>query len=110
MPIPKANPVIFYVDTAGFQHIGIHHPATQNFNPAGIFTNVTSFATTDITGDIHFCRWFGKRKIRWAEPDFGMFTEKLAGKIEKRLFQIGKRHILVHIKTLNLMKYAVSTG
>ena len=102
--------ILFRVDPAQVEYVGVDHTAAQDFEPAGVFTNVAAFATTNGAAHIHLGRWFGEREIRRAQADLGFLTEQLAREIEQGLFQVGKRHVFVYIKSFNLMENAVGTG
>src|SRR5688572_29116864 len=52
------------IHTTGAEHIGMHHPATHHFQPAGLFTYPATLARTLGTLNVHFSRGFCKRKIR----------------------------------------------
>jgi hypothetical protein len=101
--------VFFTVDIAGFQYVGVNHSATQNFEPAAVFANIATFSATNRTTYIHFGAGFGKREIRRAQPDLCSFAKQFFCKLQECLFQVGKRHIFIHIQTFNLMKNAVRT-
>ena len=82
--------VFFTVDVARFQYVGVYHTAAQNFEPAGIFTYVAAFATANRAAYIHFSRWFREREVGGTQANLGFLAEKLTGKIQKGLFQVGE--------------------
>src|SRR5690606_28030626 len=74
-----------------------------------MFTKGTSLPFTDGTADIHFSRWFCKRKIRRAETHLGILSEKLLNEMIKCLLEVCKRHPFVHIEPFYLVKKAMGT-
>jgi hypothetical protein len=63
------------VDIACFQDVGIHHSASQDFEPTGIFAQGTSFSPADGAAHVHFSRRFREREIRRPQPDGNLFAE-----------------------------------
>ena len=47
-------------NSAIFEHVGVNHAATQNFEPAGVFAQVAALSLATAR-HIELCRGFGKR-------------------------------------------------
>ena len=75
-----------------------------------MLAEAAAFAAADVARDVHFGTGLGERKVARAQPNLGVGPEKLAGKGEKHLFEVGERDIFVDVKTLELMEKAVCTG
>ena len=73
------------VNATCFKNCRMYHAAAQNFEPAGIFTNIAAFATAYCTAHIHLCRRLCKREVRRSEPYFDIFSIHLTGKVKKGL-------------------------
>ena len=58
--------VFVTVDAAGFEHVRVDHTATEDFDPAGVFAEATTFATADVAGNVHCGPGFGDREGAWA--------------------------------------------
>ena len=87
----------------------VNHTATENLYPTGMFTEVTSLTTTDVTRDIHLCTWLSEWEIAWTQTNLGVSTKHLASKCKENLLQVGKADILVNIQTFYLMEETVCT-
>ena len=99
----------FGIDLAVFQDVGIYHPAAANFQPTGSFGNAVIGFGFKSPININFGTGFGKRKITRAQPDFGL-PKHLLGKIQQRLFQVGKGNVFVDIQAFYLVKNTMRTG
>ena len=95
------------VDAARFEYVWIHHTATEDFNPTGMLAESATLSATKMTGDVHFSRWFGEWEIRRTQTDFCFRAKQFTCKVEQRLLQVGKRHVFIDVKSLNLMEEAV---
>ena len=51
------------VDAACFEHVGVGHAATEDFNPSGVLAKTTTFAATDVARDVHFSRWLCEGEV-----------------------------------------------
>ena len=87
----------------------MNHATTQNFNPAGFFTNMTSLAITNKTAYIHFCTGLREWEIGRSKTNFCLWSIHLLYKKVKRLFEVRKRNVLINIESFDLMKKAVTT-
>ena len=101
--------VFVAIDVAVFENLRVNHAAAKDFDPAAVFTDFATCAAANHARYVHFGGWFGKREIRRTETDFGVFSEKLLNKIIKRLLEVGKRNIMVNIKTFDLVENTMST-
>ena len=99
--------IFLAVDAAGFKHVGVYHAAAEYLYPACTLAERTSLASAEIAGDIHLGRRLGEREIARTQTDFGIGTEHLAGKVKKRLTQVGKRDTAVHVQGFYLVEEAV---
>ena len=63
------------VDTAGFKHGGIHHAATQNFDPTRVLAETAALAAAQHTGHVHLSTGLGEREIAGTQTNFGLSTE-----------------------------------
>ena len=95
------------VDTAVFQHVGIHHAAAENLDPSGVLAKVAACAAADVAGNVHFCGRLREREVRGAQTDAHLIAEHTLREVEQSLFHVGKRHVFSHIQTFHLMEDAV---
>ena len=51
------------VYAAQFEHIGVHHAASENFHPSGVFAESASLSSADMAGDVHLCRRFREGEV-----------------------------------------------
>ena len=80
---------------------------TEDFNPSCVLAESATLSATKMTGDVHFSRWFGEWEIRRTQTDFCFRAKQFTCKVEQRLLQVGKRHVFIDVKSLNLMEEAV---
>ena len=102
--------VLFGIYARGFEHIGVDHAASHDFQPACSLADVAAFAVTDVAADINFRRRLGEGEIGWTHADPGVRAEHLAGEKQDGLLQVGEGHAFVYVETLHLMEDAVCTG
>lgn len=58
--------IFFRVYAAGLKHIGIHHTAAQNLDPAGAFAERAALASAKVAAYIHLGRGFGEGEVAGA--------------------------------------------
>src|SRR5262245_5365876 len=102
---PRKALELVWIDAAVFQHIGMHHPATENLQP------ILAFAETDAVLvapalDVDLERRLGEREIRRAEAHLDVIDleERLAEFLEDP-FQVPKVRGSVDHQTLDLMEH-----
>ena len=78
------------VDAAVFQHVGIHHAAAENLDPAGVLAEIAACAAADVAGDVHFCGWFREREVRGTQTNADLIAEHTLREVEQSLLHIGK--------------------
>ena len=100
--------VLFGVDAALFEDIGVDHPASHNFEPSGPLADVAALASAEVARNIDFGRRFGEGEVRGSHTDDGLFAEHLLGEVEYRLLHIGERHPFIDVEAFDLMENAVS--
>ena len=107
-PHAEREPGIFLrIDSIGLKHIGIDHAAAHDLQPTRALADVAALAAAEVARHIDLGRRFGEGKVRRAHADRGVLAENLLGEVEDRLFQIGERHALVDIESLDLVEDAV---
>ncbi len=82
----------------------MHHAASEDLDPAALFTYITSRAAADQAADIHLGTGFGKWKIRRTETDFHRLAKHFLYEKIKGLLQIGERNVFVHIQSFTLVE------
>ena len=82
----------------------MYHPASEDLNPAGTFTESTSFASAFEASHIHLCTWLCKREMMRSEFCLCLFSKQLFCKHFQCSFQICKGNIFIDHKTFNLME------
>ena len=102
--------VLLGVDAAGVEDVGIHHSGAHDLEPACALADVAALAAADVAADVHFGAGLGEGEVGWTHADLGIGTEHLAYEDQDALLEIGKRHVLVHVQTLDLMEDAVGAG
>lgn len=55
-PMPKAHPVYFAIESGGFDHVGMHHAAAEDLDPA------EALAVAQVHLDIHLRAGFNEGK------------------------------------------------
>ena len=75
-----------------------------------MLTETTALTATDMTRDIHLCRWLCEWEVTWTETDLCIRTEHLLCEGKHYLLEVGERYVLVDIKTLNLVEEAMCAG
>ena len=55
--------VYLAVDAASIQYVGVDHTTTQNLYPTCVLAEWATFATADITADVHLGTWLGEREV-----------------------------------------------
>ena len=98
------------VDTAGFKHGGIHHAATQNLDPTRVLAETATLAAAQHAGHVHLGTGLGEREVAGTQTDFGLGAEKFLSEVQQHLLKVGKGHILVDIKALDLVEETVGAG
>ena len=91
------------VDAAGFEYVGVHHAATEDFYPAGTFAEGASLAAADVAADVHFGTGLCEGEVRRTQTYLRLAAEHLLGEEQQYLLQVGERHVLVDIQSLYLV-------
>ena len=78
--------------------------ATEDFNPAGTFTETAAFSAAFKAGNINLCTRLCKREMMWSEFCLCLRSEQFLCKLLQSSFKICKCNILVDDKTFNLME------
>src|SRR6478752_125767 len=102
---PGKTLVLVGVESAIPQHIGMNHPAAQNFQPVVAFAK-TNFTFVALALDVDLKRRLGKRKERRTETHLDVvdFEKRLAEFLQDP-FQMAKMRALVDDKAFNLMEH-----
>ena len=101
--------VLLAVDTAVLQYVGVDHTTAKDLNPSRMLTEVTSFTSADVAGDIHLCRWLGEGEVGRTEADLSVRAEHLLSEVKEHLLEVSKRYLLVDVQGFYLMEEAVCT-
>ena len=96
---------IFRIDTAIGEHIGMHHPATHDFEPAALFADPAARAPALSALNIHFRRWLGERKIGRPEAHRQIGFKKGFQELIDRSSQVRKTDVAVDHQPFDLMKH-----
>lgn len=95
------------VYAAKLKHVGVDHAAPEDFHPSRVFAETAAFASADVTRYVHFRARLGEWEVAWAQADFSVGAEQFACERQENLLQVGERHVLVDVKSFDLMEEAV---
>ena len=102
--------IFLAVNAVGFKYGGVHHAATKDFHPTGLFAEGATLSAADVAGDVHFCTGFGEGEVGGTETDLCAFAEEFASESEKYLLEVSETHVFVNVETFHLMEEAVCTS
>ena len=98
------------VNAISFEHVGVYHAASKDFEPAGAFAHVAAFSFAKRARYVHFCTWFCEWEIGRTETNLCVFAKHFFSKEEKHLLEVCKTHFLIYIKSFDLMEEAMCTS
>src|SRR5262249_10598783 len=102
---PGKTLIFVRIEAAIPQHVGVDHPAAENFQPVVAFAK-TNFTFVALALDVDLKRWLGKRKERRAETHLDVIDlEKCLAEFLQDPFQMAKMRTLVDHKAFNLMEH-----
>lgn len=96
--------ILFRVNAAGFENIGVDHAGAGDFVPAG-FAEAAPPAVADSTGKIDFKRRLGELKMERSKPALGLWPVEMAGEIVDGSFEMLDIDTAINNQALKLMKH-----
>ena len=102
--------IFLAVDAAVLQHVGIHHAAAEDLDPAGVLAQGAPFAAADVARHVHLRRRLREREVGGAQADARVLAEHLLGKVHQCLLHIGEGDVLVDVQPFHLVEDAVCAG
>src|SRR5579863_10227622 len=98
--------VAFRIYTAGFEHVGVYHPATQHLQPAGLLAHAAALAAAEEAADVHFRARLHEREEGGAETQLEVvLLEEALHEIREGAAQVRHAHALVHQEALHLVEH-----
>lgn len=107
---PSITGVLFGVDVACFENVGMNHSCTENFEPAGVFANAAAGTFTGNASDVDFKAGFYKGKVAGAVAGLDGLVEEFGEKFVEGGKEVGKGDVSVDVKPFNLMEEDMGAG
>lgn len=106
----EREPAVFIaVYAACFEYVRVHHAASHDFEPSGMFADVAPLPAAEVAGDVHLRRGLREGEVGGSQTYFRLRAEELLYEVEKRLFHVGEGDPFVDIESLYLVENAVRT-
>ena len=96
--------ILLRVDAAGFEHLGVHHAAAEDLDPALSLAERAARAVAAVALDIHFRGRLGEREVVRAEADDRVLAVQLFGEQLEDALEVGHADALIDNQTLDLVE------
>lgn len=102
--------VLFAIDTAVLEHVGVHGAAATDFHPAGALAATATFATAEYAAHVHFSGRFREGEEAGAETGLDAFAKELVHEHLEDALQVCKGNVFVYHQTFALLEHGSVGG
>src|SRR6185369_5256298 len=99
--------ILLRIDTNHAQHVGMHHAATTQLDPTGVFADATAAALAFEATEIKLSTRFGEREIRWSKTRDRVGAKHLPEQFTDRAFQVRHRDAAVDTQSFDLKEHRI---
>ena len=97
--------ILIGIDTAGAQHIWVHHAAAEDLEPIVARANLDAVPVAR-TADIHLGRGFGEREVAWSESDRHVVHFEIgAAELNQAAFEVSHMRRLIDHEAFDLVEH-----